>query len=43
MIATSSSSNDVDDHESLRADQEHAPEAQASTHDAGSLSAMSQC
>jgi hypothetical protein len=39
-IATKSSSNHVDDHESLSADQEEAPKAQASTHDATSSSAM---
>jgi hypothetical protein len=41
-ITTCSSSSDVDDHELLGADQKHAHEAQASTHDAGLSSSMSQ-
>jgi hypothetical protein len=41
MIAASSSSSDVDGHESLGANQEQAPEAHVSTHDAGLLNVMS--
>jgi hypothetical protein len=39
-ITTSSSSSASNDHESLGADQEQAPETHASTHNAGSSSAM---
>jgi hypothetical protein len=42
MIAAYSSSNNTDDHKSLGSDQEQAPEAQTSTHDMGSSSAISQ-
>jgi hypothetical protein len=42
MIVANSSSNNIDDHKSLGSDQEQAPEAQISTHDVGSLSAISQ-
>jgi hypothetical protein len=41
MIAAYSSSNNTDDHKSLGSDQEQAPEAQTSTHDVGSSSAIS--
>jgi len=41
-ITTCSSNSDVDDHELLGVDQKHAPMAQASTHDAGLSSSMSQ-
>jgi hypothetical protein len=43
MITTSSSNSDTDDHDSLGADQEQAPEAHPSTYDVGSSSAMPQC
>ena len=42
MIALSSSSSDVDVHESLGTDQEQEFEAQTLTHDASSSSAMPQ-
>jgi hypothetical protein len=41
-IIVSSYSGDADDHDSLGTDQEQAPEAHASTYDAGSSSAMPQ-
>jgi hypothetical protein len=40
MIAANSCSSASDDHESLGANQEHAPETQVATLDASSLSAM---
>jgi hypothetical protein len=42
IIAASSSRSDVDDHESLGADQEQALEAHTSTHDEGLSSVMPQ-
>jgi hypothetical protein len=42
MISASSFSSDADDHDSLGADQEQVFEVQASTHEAGSSSAMPQ-
>jgi len=42
-ISINSSSNNVDDHESLNFDQEQAPRAHALPYDAGWSSGMPQC